>query len=139
MTKEEWKKIADWWGTGYGSVKMNIDGHEISLYNTIDKKKMIVEVAVYIDGYMKSEYSNIDNEIGKRFLQHVRKPLYSAKKLKEYIKVFGKRSKMAQQKYYEYNIPCWRSFALFKRHIMIHNTNIVLIQKSEVSNEQETF
>ena len=92
MTKEEWKKIADWWGTGYGSVKMNIDGHEISLYNSIDKKKMIVEVAVYVDGHIKGIYSNKDNEIGNRFWQRMKKPFYSAKKMKELAKAFGKRS-----------------------------------------------
>lgn len=136
MTKEEWKKVADWWGTGYGCIDMSIDGHEISLCNIIDKKKMIVEVTIYVDGYMKGVYSGIDNEIGNRFWQRVKKPLYSTKELKERTKAFGKRSKMAQQKYCEWNIPCWRSFASFKRHMTVHNTEINLIPESEPSNEQ---
>lgn len=39
MTKEEWKKIEDWWGTGLSTIKMKIDGHDIQLYNNIDKKR----------------------------------------------------------------------------------------------------
>lgn len=126
MTKEEWKKVQDWWGTGFGHVNMNIDEYEISLYNIIDKKKMIVEVTIYVDGYMKGVYSDINNEIGNRFWQRVKKPLYSVKNLKERAKIWGKRNKEAQQKHFEYNIPCWRSFAAFKKHITAHNTDIKL-------------
>lgn len=90
MTKEEWAKIADWWGTGLGSVKMSIDGHEIS-----------------------------------------QKPLYSPKELKERAKIWGKRSKEARQKHFEYNIPYWRSFSSFKKHMTTHNTEINLIPESE--------
>lgn len=131
MTKEEWAKIADWWGTGLGSVKMSIDGHEISLYNNIDKKKMVVEVVIYVDGYIKGEYSTAGNEIGDRFWNRVKKPLYSPKELKERAKIWGKRSKEAQQKHFEYNCPYWRSFSSFKKHITTHNTKINLIPESE--------
>lgn len=127
MTKEEWKKIEDWWGTGFSSVNLMIDGHEISLHNSIDKKKMIVEVVIYVDGYIKNEYSNKDNEIGNRFWQRVKKPFYSAKELKERAKLWGKRSEEAKQKYFEYNLPCWRSFHAFKRHITSHNKDISLV------------
>ena len=132
MTKEEWAKIADWWGIGLVFVKMNIDGHEISLYNNIDKKKMIVEVVIYVDGYIKGEYSTVGNEIGDRFWNRARKPLYSPKELKERAKIWGKRSKEARQKHFEYNHPYWRSFVAFKKHITTHNTEINLIQESEV-------
>lgn len=135
MTKEEWKKIADWWGTGYGSIKMNIDGHEISLYNTIDKKRMIVEVVIYVDGYIKGDYSNAGDEIGDRFWLRVKKPLYSPKELKVRAKLWGKRSKEAQQKYFEYNSPYWRFYSSFKRHITAHNTEINLIPEREANNE----
>lgn len=132
MTKEEWAKIADWWGIGLVSVKMNIDGHEISLYNNIDKKKMIVEVMISVDGHIKGEYSTAGNEIGDRFWNRVRKPLYSPKELKVRAKIWGKRSKEARQEYFECNYPCWRSFVAFKKHITAHNTEIILIPESEV-------
>lgn len=127
MTKEEWKKVADWWGTGLGCVKMEIDGHEISLYNAISKSRMIVCVEIYVDGYIKTECSKAGNEIGDRFWMRVKKPLYSPKRLKELIKAFGKRSKEAKQKYIEYNYPSWRSFSAFKRHISEKNKEIRLI------------
>lgn len=127
MTKEEWKKIEDWWGTGLSTIKMKIDGHEITLYNNIDKDKMIVEVVIYVDGYIKGDCSTVGNEIGDRFWNRVKKPLYSPKELKERAKVWGKRSKEAQQKYFEYNLPSWRSFRAFKKHITGHNKDISLV------------
>lgn len=127
MTKEGWKNVEEWWGIGNGYVKMAVDEYEISLYNLIDKKKMIVEVAIYVDGYMKSTYSDAKSETGNRFWQRIKKPMYSAKELKSRIRNFGKRSKMAQQVYLEYNMPYWRSFNAFKKHIISNNTNIELI------------
>lgn len=127
MTKEEWKKVQDWWATGYGYIEMKADDHKISLHNVIDKKKMIVEICLYVDGYMKIEYHDAKSEIGNRFYQRIKKPLHSAKALKDRIKAFGKRNELAQQKYYEYNAFSWRSFAAFKKHITSHNTEIQLI------------
>lgn len=127
MTKEEWKKVEDWWGTGYSSIKMKVDGHDIQLDNNIDKKKMIVEVAIYVDGYMKVCYSDVGNEIGNRFWNRIKKTLYTPKQLKERAKLWGKRSKEAQQKYFEYNYPYWRSFRAFKKHISSLNKDISLV------------
>lgn len=127
MTKEEWNKVKDWWGTGHGSVKMKIDNHEIGLYNIINKEKMIVEICLYVDGHMKGEYSNVKSEIGNRFYQRIRKAIYSPKELKDRIKAFGKRNTLSQQRYYEYNACSWRSFTAFKKHIMTYNTEIQLI------------
>lgn len=127
MTKEQWKKVEDWWGTGPGHVEMDIDGHKITLYNVIDKKRMIVEVCVYVDGCMRTGFSKAGDETGDRFWQRIKKSLYSAKELKDRARAFGKRSDMAKQKHLEYNVPAWRSLRAFKRHITAHNTDIKLI------------
>lgn len=127
MTKQEWTKVQEWWATGHGSVEMKVDEHEISLFNVINKKKMIVTVQLYVDGYIKGAYTDTKSEIGNRFYQRVKKPLYSAKRIKDNIKAFGKRSEMAKQRYYEYNAPDWRSFAAFKKHLTSHNTELQLI------------
>lgn len=127
MTKEEWTKIEDWWGIGSSTIKMKIDGHDITLFNSIDKDKMIVDVVIYVDGYIKGECSKVGNEIGDRFWNRVKKRLYSPKELKERAKAYGKRSKEAQQKYFEYNLPAWRFFNAFKKHITSHNKAISLV------------
>ena len=127
MTKDEWKKVEDWWGTGYSSIKMKVDGYDIQLNNNIDKKKMIVEVVIYVDGYIKGAYSTAGNEIGDRFWNRVKKPLYTPKQLKARVKLWGKRSKEAQQKYFEYNLYTWRSFRAFKKHLTDHNKDISLV------------
>ena len=46
MTKEEWKQVEEWWGTGVGHVSMEIDGYSIFLRNYADKEKMTLSVMV---------------------------------------------------------------------------------------------
>lgn len=133
--------MEDWWGTGPGHVEMDMDGFKITLYNIIDKKKMIAEVCVYVNGYMRSEYGKAGNETGDRFWQRVKNSLYSPKELKDRARAFGKRSDMAKQKHFEYNIPSWRSFRAFKRQITARNTDIRLIlcgwEESEAPDAQD--
>lgn len=124
MTKEEWKKVEEWWGTSKGHVTLEIDGYSIILYNYADKEKMALWVMVYINGEICGKYSNAGNEIGNRFWQRVRKPLYSPKELKTRAQLYGKRSKDSKQKYFEMNNFMWRSFRAFKKHIISNNTNI---------------
>lgn len=125
MTKEEWKQVEEWWGTGVGHVSMEIDGYSIFLHNYADKEKMTLSVMVYVDGHICGAYSNTDNEVGNRFWQRVRKPLYSPKELKTRAQLYGKRSKESKQKYFEMNCFMWRSFRAFKKHIISNNTDIV--------------
>lgn len=136
MTKEEWKKVEDWWGTGPGWVRMDIDGHTVSLYNQINKDKMIVVVLVYVDGYLRSTYSKTDNEIGNRFYQRVKKAIHSPKEMKDRARAFGKRNELAQQRHYEYNECRWRSFKAFKKHIIGHNKEIGLVSCGWGENEE---
>lgn len=124
MTKEEWKQVEEWWGTGAGHVTLEIDGYSIILYNYADKEKMALWVMVYVNGKICGKYSNADDEIGNRFWQKVRKPLYSPKELKTRAQLYGKRSKDSKQKYFEMNNFMWRSFCAFKKHIVSNNTNI---------------
>lgn len=130
MTNEEWKQVEEWWGTGVGHISMEIDGYSIFLHNYADKEKMTLSVMVYINGYICGEYSNRDNEIGNRFWQRVRKPLYSPKELKTRVQLYGKRSKESKQKYFEMNSFMWRSFSAFKKHITNHNKEISLVTAS---------
>lgn len=124
MTKEEWKQVEEWWGTGKGHVTLEIDGYSITLYNHADKEKMALWVMVYVNEKICGKYSNTDNEIGNRFWQRVRRPLYSHKELKTREQLFGKRSKDSKQKYFEMNNFLWRSFRAFQKHIISNNTNI---------------
>lgn len=125
MTKEEWKQVEEWWGTGLGHVSMEIDGYSISLHNYADKEKMTLSVIVYIDGMICGKYSNTDNEIGNRFWQRIKKSLYSPKELKTRAQLYGKRSKESKQRYFEMNSFLWRSFSAFKKHIISNNASIV--------------
>ena len=133
MTKEDWKKIEDWWGDVYAPhLELRIDGFNVSLYNQVDKKKMIICVAVFVDDLIKVEYTSKDSTIGNRFYQRIRKPLYSAKALKDRRKTFGKRSEYAKQVYFEYNDLHWRSFRAFKKHITANNKSIELVKEETI-------
>lgn len=125
MSKEEWKQIEEWWGTGMGHVSMKIDGFAVTLHNHADQKRMALYVMVYVDGVICGKYSNTDNDIGNRFWQRERKPLYSPKELKTRAQLYGRRSKESKQKYFEMNGFLWRSFSAFKKHITANNTDII--------------
>lgn len=125
MTKEEWKQVEEWWGTGVGHVSMEIDGYSIFLHNYADKEKMTLSVIVYIDGVIRGAYSNTDSEVGNRFWQRLKRPLYSPKELKIRAQLYGKRSKESKQKYFEINNFMWRSFRAFKKHIINNNKDII--------------
>ena len=130
MEKEDWKKVSDWWGLSfYDSIQLSIDGYKITLFNRIDKKRMIVRVEMYVDGVVKGEYLGKESEIGNRFLHPAKVAVFSAKELKEKAKCFGKKHKYAQQIYKEYNEPIWKSFAAFKKHITQNNKDIKLIEE----------
>ena len=130
MNKDDWQKVHDWWGSNfYSYINLSVDDHKVSLQNIINKKNMTVEVVVYVDGVFKGEWTDKKSEIGNRFLRPVKKSCYSEKELKERAKAFGKRHDMAQQKYFEYNDPTWKSFASFKKHLTQHNKEIKLIEE----------
>lgn len=68
MTKEDWKRIEDWWGGLHlSSVELQIDNYNVSLYNMCDRGKMILCVVPYVDGVCRAIYTDKDNEIGNRF------------------------------------------------------------------------
>lgn len=124
MTKDDWKKVEEWWGIGFGSVNLKIDGFNVTLHNEKDVKKMKMFVAVYVDHYIRGEWSNQKSEIGNKFWRRVKKAYYSPQSMKKRIKILGKRE--AKQMYYEYNDFKWTSYRSFKKHICDNNSDIEL-------------
>lgn len=129
MTKEDWQKLRGWWDSDsiYSSFKLQCDEHEVSLHFEVYKKK--INVIIYVDGWLKGEWLNLDNPIGQKFLQRHKKAYYTAKELKKYAKVFGKKHELAQQKYYEWVSVSWSSFSAFKKHISTTCKDIKIIEE----------
>ncbi|GHV13588.1 hypothetical protein FACS1894169_00910 [Bacteroidia bacterium] len=128
MTNEDWQKLKDWWGTSmYDSFHLQCDEYEITLHNWISK--MRIAVMLYVDGWQKVEWFTKGHPIGAKFFQLKKKGIYSAKELKEKQKLFGKKSRHSQQRYYEYLNPSWTSFAAFKKQLLATCKEIKIIEE----------
>lgn len=127
MSNEDWKKLEDWWGYDlFRSFDLQIDGYKVSLENQTYKMK--ISIAVYVDGYFKGIYMNLDNPIGKKFYPTRTKSLYSAKQMLEIIKIWGKREGKKRQSSYQYKDAYWKCFNSFKKHLKANCTDIKILE-----------
>jgi hypothetical protein len=94
ISQEQWEKIEQQLGGAFGTVKLSLDGKEISL-----EKRLISEntlgIIVYIDGAYSLAWGMVDHEMHDPFVAQVWKPrsrsVFSPKQQKELIKIWGKR------------------------------------------------
>lgn len=132
MTKDDWKYIQDNWGNLYRSIRMVIDGYDITLQSTITN--MRIKVMVFVNGVfhgsdiLKDSEGNY-NEIAKRFYQEHKSPLITQKDLKLRVRVWGKKHHLSQQVYHSYVSPLYTSFPAFKKQIINNNKNIQLTKE----------
>ncbi|MCY1510139.1 hypothetical protein D9M68_445080 [compost metagenome] len=95
-----------------------------------DSKTRKWVTSVYVDGYLKGEWSTaVDGEAkheeARRFLRKVQRRLYSAKQVEAYRKVAGKReANRLASKVYVYFLPSWSSFNSLKKHLLANNASI---------------
>jgi hypothetical protein len=125
MTKEDWKKLEDWWGnTFYSYFKMECDGHVLSMHNYT--YKMRVYVALYVDGVHEGAWTEHDHEMGRKFYPLKRAALYSAVELKMRKKLYGRNA--GKQVYKEYRLSYWVSFAAFRKQIRLMCKDVKIIE-----------
>lgn len=126
MTAEEWNEVKKLWESSYFSLNFEIDGYKVSLYPTIYKGRFFRQI--FIDGWMKGEWLNKENEMAKRFLNITERSLYSKKEIEATRKAFGKRfSNDMMEKKYTVVHQVWASFSSFKKHIIANNQEIKYI------------
>jgi hypothetical protein len=133
MTDEEWKKAEKAMSTTFGSLKMKIDGYDITVCRERGTPMKDV-LAVYVNGYIKGEWLTQDCEIRRKFYYRTKKSLIKSKDKSEYIKKFGKRAfdkfvKANPDKiYYTYYLPYFGSFRTLKSHFTKNNQSIELTE-----------
>ncbi|MEI8210137.1 MAG: hypothetical protein WCG16_13080 [Methylococcales bacterium] len=139
LSKEDVATIKQELTENYGWVYLNCDGYAV-LAN-IEKSKMKLVVAVYVNGYIKgtdcfhgkeSELATM-GEISKRFYCLKKKSFYTAKQKAKMIRIFGKKRYEQDNvfNYFYYTYPYFTTVGSFITHIKKHNASIELINKDD--------
>lgn len=95
MSNEDWKKAEKMLSVPFGSVKMKIDGYNVT-FSCIPEKPLKYVIAVYIDGTFKMKWATEDCEIRRRFCFKSKTSLLTAKQkkaLKRKKRLFVKKLK----------------------------------------------
>ena len=129
MSNEDWKKAEQALSLPFGSVKMKIDGYNVT-FSCIPEKPLKYVIAVYIDGTFKMKWATEDCEIRRRFCFKSKTSLLTAKQKKAL-----KREKKAireevekQMTFYTY-LPYFNSFRSLKSQLIHNNESIELVEE----------
>jgi hypothetical protein len=129
LTPTQWKEleagIHEW-----RSVRLRINGHEISIFMVRSGMKLKYEV--YVDGYIKGDYTKVESEIGKAFFRPMIINRHKAALLRDMVKIWGVREakKMGyfQQKVVIGYSPYYSSFRSLKQVLCQHD-DIEILEK----------
>ena len=81
MTVEDWKEVETRLSIPYSSVKLKIDGYDVTIGHAMEKPLKYCLV-IYIDGIFKTKWVLEDCEIRRRFCSKHTKNLLTAKEKK---------------------------------------------------------
>lgn len=128
MTPAEWKQAEGALQGSFGSVKLLVDGYELTLV-VQPLKALRYVIGVYVNGWMKGEWMLHDCEERRRFLRPLHFSAYTPAMKKSFAKM-GKRTLKAAnidltRKLTQY-LPHWSSFGSLKRHLVANNKSIEL-------------
>lgn len=132
-----WDKIETDWLMPYSSIKLLVDGFELTLVcQKITQNKL--GMVVFVNGELSGRHLfPVGNpiahsepewtEIGRRFYQTKTKSVFSAKEKQKYKKLFAGRKSKERLEVKQYSKSFyWSSFVAFRRHIEKHNVSIEL-------------
>lgn len=128
MSNEDWEKAEKMLSVPFGSVKMKIDGYNVT-FSCVPEKPLKYMIVVYIDGTFKIKWAIEDCDIRRRFCFKSKSSLLTAKQKKAL-----KREKKAireevekQMTIYTYS-PCFNSFRVLKSQLIHNNESIELME-----------
>lgn len=127
MTKEEWKVAEDQLNRPMQSVHLLCDGYKLTL--RLERYKMKLIIAFYVNGEIKGAWLNDDCEERRRFCRPVKKSCWTAKHLalmKKASKRQLKRLGVDPNEHFIIHYPWWTSFKTLKSHLIKNNTSIEL-------------
>lgn len=141
-TKEQWEEIAKEMNSLFGSVHLKCDGYLLSTKMERDKNNRLY-IVVYINGYIRGKWIEVVDDpeqfsdIPKRFYRHSSRQRMSAKELKVWEKLIGKRE-CKKKGYYGRRYlsePGWLKPGPLIRHLKKYNTNIQVLTADEYQAE----
>lgn len=133
MNQDEWKEVERALQITYHSVKLNIDGYNITL--RLERESAFKnKIVIYVNGTFEFKWLFKDCEERKRFTNKRTKSRFKKSDLTYGEKVSKKQEKLNEEflkseenKYYYYS-PYWTSFNSLKRHLIANNEKIELIE-----------
>ncbi len=128
MTDEEWSRAETALSPPFGYVKLLIDGYDVHI-EVVQIKRLKFKLAVYVNGYIKAEWSLSDCDIRRRFYYESKKSLLKQSekaKLKKMRK--ADRERIMQRAAYSVFLPYWGSFSRLKSHLIKNNQSIELVE-----------
>lgn len=136
ITKERWAQIESELDRQFTSLHFRADGYVVSA--SLVRSGNRLAVRVWVNGYVKGAWfpkrGEPMAEEARRFWRHVAKPIVSAKNLRIYEKLDGKRE-CKKRGYYDKFIwaePQHLSAKAFCRHLRRHNTEIAELKPEEI-------
>lgn len=130
MQQQDWDDLKAQMACPWGHMKLKCDQFEVTLAQETDSKSRKWMTSIYVGGVLDGKWCQAENgeplhEEARRFFRKVERRVYSAKRVEEYRKLFGKReaNKLTAERYV-YFLPHWSSFNSLKRHLLANNQAI---------------
>ena len=128
MTDEQWKEVEKKLVPPFGRVELEIDGYKVTITAQL-VEKMKFSFVVYVNGFIRAEWSMNDCEIRCRFYYESKKSLLKGSE-KAKIKKMRKsvREEIMKSAQYSVFLPYWGSFSRLKSHLIKNNQSIELVE-----------
>ncbi len=128
MTDEQWKEVEKKLVPPFGRVELEIDGYKVTITAQL-VEKMKFSFVVYVNGFIRAEWSMNDCEIRRRFYYESKKSLLKGSE-KAKIKKMRKsvREEIMKSAQYSVFLPYWGSFSRLKSHLIKNNQSIELVE-----------
>ena len=128
MTDEQWKEVEKKLFPPFGRVELEIDGYKVTITAQL-VEKMKFSFVVYVNGFIRAEWSMNDCEIRRRFYYESKKSLLKGSE-KAKIKKMRKsvREEIMKSAQYSVFLPYWGSFSRLKSHLIKNNQSIELVE-----------
>lgn len=128
MTDEQWKEVEKKLVPPFGRVELEIDGYKVTIVAQL-VEKMKFSLVVYVNGFIRAEWSMNDCEIRRRFYYESKKSLLKSSE-KAKIKKMRKsvREEIMKSAQYSVYLPYWGSFSRLKAHLIKNNQSIELVE-----------
>lgn len=128
VTDEQWKEVEKKLVPPFGRVELEIDGYKVTITAQL-VEKMKFSFVVYVNGFIRAEWSMNDCEIRRRFYYESKKSLLKGSE-KAKIKKMRKsvREEIMKSAQYSVFLPYWGSFSRLKSHLIKNNQSIELVE-----------